>query len=142
MAGWLLQIGGFVMAILYVEQFSSHFHGMHSWIGLLVVVIGTLQPLNAVFRPHPPSDGEEKALARTIWEWIHKGLGWAAIVLGIVNIVLGMMLLIKKDYDTTTILVAAVIAVVTLTALPVGLICSCGIKKGIPDLPKSPRQAT
>lgn len=110
MAGWLLQIGGLVMAILYVKNFSSHSQGVHAVMGLCVVIVATLQPLNAVIRPHPPNDGEEKAFPRLLWELIHKILGWVMILLALCNIILGIRLLAEKDYDTTTIAVATTLA--------------------------------
>lgn len=129
-SGWAMQIVGFLMAILYVEEYSLHFQGPHTIIGLVVVVLGTFQPLNGLLRPHLPKqeDGQPpkaKSTARVAWEWIHKGTGWFAIGLGMLNVLLGLVVLVRKEYDTTTMIVAIVLAVVSLL-MPLGaLIYSC-----------------
>ena len=51
------------------------------------------QPLNAVFRPHPPAGGwggGGKPLARVVWEETHKNLGRALLVLAIVESFMGL----------------------------------------------------
>jgi hypothetical protein len=62
-AGWALQIGGFVSAVFYIHNKGlPHFQGdnaAHKIIGLVVVILGTLQPLNAFVRPHARAEGEE-----------------------------------------------------------------------------------
>jgi hypothetical protein len=94
--GWFLQIVGFVMAILYVgEKGGGHFNGYHAYIGLAVVVLGTLQPLNAAFRMHPPDGGWPGGVIpfkRKLFEWVHKGGGYLAVAFGMVNVVIGVML--------------------------------------------------
>merc|ERR1711968_337417 len=54
--GVLLQLGGFIAIVMYFNQNSMpHFSGSsagHMLTGLFVVCIGSLQPLNAIFRPH------------------------------------------------------------------------------------------
>ena len=85
----------------------------HAKLGLVVVIIGTLQPLNALIRPHPvdPKTGI-KSDFRHYWEIWHKGLGWLAILGGVVNVLLGILLLKMQQYSST---------LVTLTALVLGL---------------------
>lgn len=103
MLGWLLQAVGFTMALLYGEEHSEHFHGLHAWLGLFVVTIGTLQPVNGLLRPHKPAEGEETSSARAAWELVHKGLGWTAVILGVLNMIVGCLLLVMKDYDAATV---------------------------------------
>jgi len=121
MTGWFLQAVGFLMAALYAEEYSSHFTGPHTFIGLFVVVVGTLQPVNGLLRPHNAAGGEAKTAKRAAWELLHKGLGWLAVVLGVMNVLLGIVLLGQKDYDSVTLGVAIAVAVVCL-AVPLGAV--------------------
>ena len=57
------------------------------------MVIGILQPFNAFFRPHATAAGEVKTTTRRLWEILHKGGGYTAIFLGILNIFGGAQLL-------------------------------------------------
>lgn len=40
--------------------------------GLVVMILGWLQPLNAFIRPHPAAKNEEKPKKRLVWEIVHK----------------------------------------------------------------------
>jgi len=114
--GWCLQLLGFGAAIWYVQDHSIHFHSVHAWLGLYVVVTCTLQPLNAMLRPHP---SEPKSTGRIVWEVIHKGLGWASVVLGLVNIVFGIAHAANHDFDSAVVGTASGLTVVC--ALPVAV---------------------
>jgi len=90
--GWLLQLMGFAFILAFKK--ASHFRLTHEVIGLAVVIIGTLQPLNAQFRHlpfigHPQADGT-RTPARKAWEFLHKGMGYMAVMLGVVNVILGL----------------------------------------------------
>jgi len=135
MTGWFLQLCGFAAAVWYVEDFSSHFSGLHAYVGFAVVTIGTLQPLNALLRPHKPGFGEVKSKARIAWECTHKSLGWLVISFGVVNMVTGCMLLMRKDYDIATVCIAGGVAVLCVT-IPLGaVIYSLPPKKDPPSYP-------
>jgi len=108
--GWLLQLLGFAAAVWHAQEHSSHFSGGHSFIGLAVVVVGTLQPLNAALRPHP----EPRTKARVAFEVVHKGLGWLAVLLGVLNVAIGIYLTTAKDYETAVVATALAIAVLSL----------------------------
>merc|ERR1711920_902420 len=107
------------MAIIYVELHSAHFSSFHTFVGLLVVIVGTLQPVNALLRPHKPEEGQVKTQKRAAWERLHKGLGWLAVVLGMLNLLLGVMLLVAKSYDSVAVGVASLLAIVCI-AVPLG----------------------
>ena len=62
----------------------------HGAMGLIVMILGLLQPLNAFFRPHN-QPGEEKSKHRQYWEYVHKGSGYFAIVLAVPTIFLGTL---------------------------------------------------
>lgn len=84
-AGWLLQLGGLVAAVVYVQnRGGGHFNSPHTRIGIAVVAITTAQPLLAALRPHAPEDGATKSGAREAWERAHKVVGIAILVGGIV----------------------------------------------------------
>lgn len=121
LTGWTLQLLGFCAALWYCQVYSTHFASPHTKIGLTVVVLGTLQPLNAYFRPHPLSQSKESLLRRAIkgepharkrfaFECLHKGGGWTAVLLGMWNVVIGVGLIYLKGYDGTTVGVAFVCA--------------------------------
>jgi uncharacterized membrane protein YidH (DUF202 family) len=53
--GLAVSIAAFVVAIVMVQRKSSdrHFKETHQILGLVVMVVGIAQPLNALIRPHP-----------------------------------------------------------------------------------------
>ena len=71
----------------------------HVWIGLVVVILGTLNPIVAYFRPHPV-EGEPKTTGRKMFELFHKYIiGWNAVVFGLVNILLAFLFLNNGEYS-------------------------------------------
>jgi len=112
MIGWAVQLLGFGMAIWYSQVYGSHFSNVHAIIGIVVVGIGTLQPLNAALRPHP---AETKTVSRLVFEIVHKGLGWLAVLLGIANVFIGIVLVRGKNYDGIVLSVASTIAAFCLS---------------------------
>eukprot|EP00913_Durusdinium_trenchii_P028919 g27114.t1 len=138
--GWLIQLVGFGMAIWHVQEYlgsmvvedarypgatarnGTHFSGPHQIIGLVVVIIGTSQPFNALLRKlcaHPMlgtypvvfvTPGDDKTTGRLVWEIAHKGLGYFATLLGMVNCWVGVALLIKGEYEVAAIAVAATLS--------------------------------
>jgi len=117
--GWTLQLLGFIFAVVHCEKYSKHFNYLHTIIGMVVVAIGTLQPLNAIVRPHPPEGGWPeggKPAARTAWEAVHKGLGWLAIILGMVNVILGVLLAQHLDFEAGPWVVGLVIGLIGIVA--------------------------
>ena len=62
--------------------------------GLVIVVIGTLQPLNAFFRPHGHNTIDHSrgcSDSRTLWEYLHKSMGSIAVICGPINCVFGIV---------------------------------------------------
>ncbi|KAK3711397.1 hypothetical protein QZH41_013506, partial [Actinostola sp. cb2023] len=88
-SGLLFAIAGFVCAVMSVP--FDHFKFAHGAIGLDVMIVGLLQPLNGFFRPHRFPDGS-RSTKRIIWEWYHKLAGRFALVLALINICLGLFL--------------------------------------------------
>eukprot|EP00192_Tetraselmis_astigmatica_P009918 CAMPEP_0117662012 /NCGR_PEP_ID=MMETSP0804-20121206/7835_1 /TAXON_ID=1074897 /ORGANISM="Tetraselmis astigmatica, Strain CCMP880" /LENGTH=823 /DNA_ID=CAMNT_0005468901 /DNA_START=836 /DNA_END=3307 /DNA_ORIENTATION=- len=91
-SGLLVTIGGLIVALVKFNPIAtSGKQGAHAIIGLMVMVVGMLQPLNALFRPHP---GEPN---RKYWNILHIGLGRLAVMLGIANCFIGAILF--NDYN-------------------------------------------
>mmetsp|Transcript_129358 Transcript_129358/g.360277 ORF Transcript_129358/g.360277 Transcript_129358/m.360277 type:complete len:371 (-) Transcript_129358:206-1318(-) len=94
MVGWLLQLVGFACIVAH-KGFTAHFTAPHEVLGLIVVILGTLQPINAQLRHlkgvgHPAPDGSRTAL-RKKWEYLHKGCGYVAVIAGPINVILGVL---------------------------------------------------
>jgi hypothetical protein len=65
----------------------------HATIGIFVMVLGLLQPLNAFFRPHP----EPLTVNRKLWNMLHWTSGRVATILGMLNCILGVSLAVEQD---------------------------------------------
>jgi hypothetical protein len=123
--GWGCQIAGFVLSIVLVQVYEGgmHFTGPtstntgHKVIGLLVVIFGSLQPLNARLRPHAPAEGEAKSGARRAWEVLHKYGGWVCIFFGVLNAMVGCALLVEQNYESGVVGGAAVLLALCLGSL-------------------------
>lgn len=90
-----LQSVGLIVSLVGVVIALWHRGGVgtaHGYLGLAVMSLGILQPLNAFFRPHPTKKGEHKTHARKLWEIMHMGSGWAALAMAAVTIFLGIPL--------------------------------------------------
>eukprot|EP01006_Ploeotia_vitrea_P034886 TRINITY_DN65816_c6_g2_i1.p1 TRINITY_DN65816_c6_g2~~TRINITY_DN65816_c6_g2_i1.p1 ORF type:complete len:570 (-),score=249.81 TRINITY_DN65816_c6_g2_i1:517-2226(-) len=88
MTGVILSLGGFICAMLMVQlnKFSALPHAIF---GSIVFLFGTLQPVNAYFRPHK-HEGQPVERKRLIWEYIHKYCGRLALLLGLINPIQGL----------------------------------------------------
>lgn len=123
--GLLLALTGWIVAFaspfdvlgsgIYDAQFA------HGLLGTIVMILGTLQPINAYFRPHLPENEEETpSRERRMWEIAHKSTGYIAVVAGIVNCFIGMALSGKfEDYF----FIALVASVSFLIVFAVGAYC-------------------
>eukprot|EP00550_Attheya_septentrionalis_P008207 CAMPEP_0198297912 /NCGR_PEP_ID=MMETSP1449-20131203/38846_1 /TAXON_ID=420275 /ORGANISM="Attheya septentrionalis, Strain CCMP2084" /LENGTH=403 /DNA_ID=CAMNT_0043999017 /DNA_START=153 /DNA_END=1364 /DNA_ORIENTATION=+ len=102
--GLLLAGIGFIIALRNFDTFNGkdHIKGYaHAVMGTTVMVLGFLQPLNAMIRPHAPQEGAPKSTLRVIWEIVHKGSGWTAIALAVCTISIGTTLLPQMDDQRT-----------------------------------------
>jgi hypothetical protein len=88
-SAWVLSAVGFGVAIAMVPS-GRHFTDPHHILGLIVFLLGFLQPINAYFRPHPAKPGEPTPLPRRAWELLHKGSGYAAVLLACAAIFTGL----------------------------------------------------
>ena len=81
----------------------AHFQGpnsVHKVLGLIVFIGGALQPLNAIVRPHAPENGMKPTAARVLWVYVHKGVGYGCILLGVVNLALGVSVAADKNFES------------------------------------------
>lgn len=116
--GLILQCFGFIYALWHCgSNVGAHFQNGHTIIGAIVIILGLQQPLNAAIRPHPPEKDEAKSVGRLAFEMIHKGSGYLAILLAIINIWYGIVLLNDQLYNSAIIAVAVTLAL--LGILPV-----------------------
>ena len=91
-AGWIVALTSFTS--LLDKPFNNY---RHACLGMTTMVLGLIQPLNAIVRPHPPTEGEEPTTARRTWEIVHKGLGYISLILAVVTIGYGTTLLPKPE---------------------------------------------
>lgn len=103
--GLACTLAGFAVAI-YMKWNTHHFDSTHAKCGLAVMIVGVMQPLNAFIRPKPG------APYRAIWSFCHKNLGYGAVLLAIVTIVLGLRIAKAPN--------AYVIAYIVLASMLVG----------------------
>jgi len=119
--GWLFQLLGFIFIFFHKGGFNgkSHFKTRHEALGLIVVIIGTLQPFNALLRNlpcigHPPKHGEPRTWGRLLWEIGHRGLGYGAVLLGALNIILGILYASDIGFGGALVPVAITVAALSL----------------------------
>merc|ERR1711971_621083 len=72
---------------------------LHGTLGIIVMSIGLLQPVNAFFRPHKV-EGEEGCTKRRMWEYLHKGSGYTAVFLAMATIIIGTTLVPIPEAQT------------------------------------------
>jgi len=95
-SGLTIAIAGWIVALATFDVFNTKDTSyVHGTLGMTVMVIGILQPLNAYIRPHPPEDGQPRPFKRLLWEIVHKFFGYVAVVLAAVTIFLGTMLIFR-----------------------------------------------
>lgn len=90
MTGVSLALIGFIIAVSSFNVFQAGYPAvniMHGSLGLIVMTLGVLQPINAYFRPH-----EKGTVKRQRWEYLHKGSGYAAVCLGPITVIIGSTL--------------------------------------------------
>ena len=96
--GLVFVIAGFAIALVNFDVFGpkagvSYAHGS---MGATVMALGMFQPLNAFLRPHV-EEGTPKSTKRRVWEIVHKGSGYGALLLAVFTIILGTFLLPNAD---------------------------------------------
>lgn len=93
--GLLLSVIGWVIALVNFTTLDGGpgISFTHAVTGTITMALSLLQAVNGVFRPHhEPKEGEEKTTGRKIWEYVHRGVGWVALILSIITIGIGTTL--------------------------------------------------
>lgn len=140
--GLALATAGVAIALINFELDHTH---KHRRLGLTVMILGWLQPFNALIRPHPPKDDERKSALRWAWEILHKGVGYATILMAIVVIFWGLELAetgggLREDHDTyrsSYIGVLIALGVLWIGLLAFHFVNARRIKKSKPAKPSS-----
>ena len=101
--GLLLATAGAVVAIASV---GTHFDTLHKIVGILVMLLGWLQPMNALFRPHTPQMWQVKSAKRQKWEYLHKGCGRFTLLAAVFNMALGATAA-RNHYGSRTLSIVA-----------------------------------
>jgi len=97
-AGVVLSTFAFVVAI---NVLSTDTYKTHRVIGIIAMALVFWQPLNTFIRPHPPKQGEPISNERRIWNLVHHWSGRVCVVLGIINVYIGLVDVVKADHAYT-----------------------------------------
>lgn len=129
--GWLFQLIGFACIIAHKHngggKLAVHFSAPHEVVGLIVVILGSVQPINAQLRRLPcvghfKDDGHSRTTARIAWEWLHKGQGYVAVILGAINVVVGVFYANSFGFSAGLVVGAALSAGTSLSILLIACI--------------------
>ncbi|ESO92331.1 hypothetical protein LOTGIDRAFT_162635 [Lottia gigantea] len=71
-----VEVDGWTMSNISVEQ-------AHPYLGVIVTFLTIVNPIMALFRPHPNTDN------RYIFNWAHWGVGTVAYILGVITVAIG-----------------------------------------------------
>ncbi|KAI6655180.1 hypothetical protein LOD99_2469 [Oopsacas minuta] len=88
--GLTLAVAGFILGFL--NRSKPYFP--HAMIGIVAMALALWQPINALYRPDHKK-GEKDSVFRWIWYFIHMVTGRIALLMGLVNICLGLFLIIS-----------------------------------------------
>ncbi|KAJ8409511.1 hypothetical protein AAFF_G00229120 [Aldrovandia affinis] len=92
----LLTSIGFILPFIYRGKWSNR-AGVHPYLGCTVMALAVIQPIMAMFRPHPDSP------RRYIFNWMHRGAGTSAVIIAVAAMFLGVgqqTLLLPKVLST------------------------------------------
>ena len=91
------QLSGLFIAVIgFVFSFLNRSKPLfpHAIIGIIAMALVLWQPINALYRPEHRK-GEKDSIFRWIWYFLHMLTGRFALLLGLVNISLGLFLIIS-----------------------------------------------
>jgi len=135
--GLALGIAGIVISLDNFQEFgATEDSDVHGSLGIAVTALGCLQPLNGLLRP------KKGAKHRFLWECVHKGSGWSALILAIPTILIGLNLFSDQVgeyypgvHDALLGSYAAVLAIVVI-ALVARLVVAAR-RENVNELPKT-----
>jgi hypothetical protein len=90
--GLVLLVIGFALGVQSVrDKDEENFeHSLHGKLGFAIFVLAGAQFLGGLARPHTDPDEALKTTTRRAWEILHKVVGWAVVLLGFINVFLGL----------------------------------------------------
>ncbi|KAJ9546495.1 hypothetical protein OSB04_019038 [Centaurea solstitialis] len=104
-SGLAITFLGILFAVAELRGF--HLGSLHVKFGILTVLTGCIQPINAYLRPKKPvnndPDPSGSLSRRVIWEYAHAYIGRSAILVGVVALITGMKHLGERYDDENTI---------------------------------------
>lgn len=129
--GLIIAVIAFGLAIDMVQEKSSdlHFVRAHHQLGLAVMIVGLLQPINAFIRPHVPPAGSAKSTPRRVWEFAHKNLGRLAIIGGFCNVVIGLNLDATKIHGDFQVALSVIYYLIFVAAMALVVLKIRGLKQ-------------
>lgn len=102
-AGYIISLSALILAFVMAK--GSHFNTkVHGQLGLTIMIMGVIQILLALIRPHKDKD-HPKTLVRSIWEFVHWWFGRLTLIFALINILLGLNEYNAKDVITILYLV-------------------------------------
>lgn len=100
LSGLALALAGFIIALSNFNVFEPSYPAKnlaHGTMGVIIMTIGLLQPINAFFRPHKDKNAVRQTGARRAWEMLHKGGGYLALMLTVPTLAIGSTLIMPGD---------------------------------------------
>eukprot|EP00483_Globobulimina_turgida_P007313 UN07327 len=87
----ILMLCAFFIAITFTSMDNvAHFSKIHTIAGLLLFILMLFQGMNGTLRPAAPKLKDTKSKRRSIWERVHKTLGYFIWVFGQIELFSGM----------------------------------------------------
>ena len=100
---WAVALGGFVIAITQFNVFQPYHPAKnvaHGSMGVAIMSLGLLQPINAFFRPRKDKAAPVQSAHRRRWELLHKASGYTALLLTVPTLAIGTTFLMPNDART------------------------------------------
>ncbi|XP_064635116.1 uncharacterized protein LOC135492529 [Lineus longissimus] len=93
--GLVCTVAGVVVAFFSVQ--GEHLQFVHGMLGIIVMILGIMQPIGVIIRPRDPRPGEVKSTRRSMWDGFHKYTGRISLIGGLVTISLGLLLAVPHQ---------------------------------------------
>eukprot|EP00397_Hematodinium_sp_SG-2012_P052356 GEMP01061842.1.p1 GENE.GEMP01061842.1~~GEMP01061842.1.p1 ORF type:complete len:370 (+),score=73.26 GEMP01061842.1:157-1266(+) len=104
-AAVVFTICGLVAVLIHTDGLVNDTHGI---VGLITVVLCLQQPINAHFRVKKDHKN------RRFWEYLHKGTGRLALLMGFVTCILGGVLFNKRHKNVAPLVIILILLIVSL----------------------------
>lgn len=98
-SGLAITFLGLLFAVAELRGF--HLVSLHVKFGILTILMGCMQPINAYFRPKKPENGNPST-NRIIWEYVHTYVGRCSIFVAVPALISGMKHLGERYNEENT----------------------------------------